>query len=170
VGVEGLEALLRVARTRIVGTCLLQRDFVVAILMQRQRQVNNRVAGALRQIQRQRCIRAAWNGEWRAVLHDSGCHRQGKAPGRQQVAIDRQLSQAPRMRAQRSRSGLQLPSDVPILLLEVLRPEEHAFLPHHLVMPEHSTPLRGWRNLCVATLQAGRARVIQPLSLLTACS
>ena len=64
--------------------------------------------------------------------------RKGSRPaGAEQVTIQRILDQAPGMRAKCLHTAAHKLLRPAVLLLEVLRAQEHAFLPNHAVRPAH---------------------------------
>ena len=114
-----------------------RRDLHRARLAHRQGEIHDRVARRLRQVQRRRLVGLVWQRERRAVLEHTRRLRQRKTPGRQQVAIHRHLRQAPGMGPQRRGALARQRLQPAVLLLEMLRAQEHAFLPDHAVGPRH---------------------------------
>ena len=137
---------LRRCRVRVVG---LERPCGVAALggavgdldrarlADRQRQVDQHVARAVRQFERRRMVGLAGQRERRAVLEHAGGGCEREAAGAEQVAIQRVVHQPPGMRPQRLHAAAHQLLRPAILLLEVLRAQEHALLPDHAVRPAH---------------------------------
>ena len=134
VGLEGAQGVARGGTLRAFG----RGHFRAARLAHRQGQVDDLVARALDQVERPGLVGGAGDGEGRAVLEHAGDARQRELARAQQVAVKRQLGYAPGMRTQRRGAGLEQMLEVAILLLIVLGAEEHALLPHHLVVPGHA--------------------------------
>ena len=100
-GVVGLEAALLVAAFGgAVG-----RDLDRSGLSHRQHEIDDGVARRLRQVERNRLVGLAGQGERRAVLEHAAAACQGELAGAEQVAVDRRLGQAPAMRTQGRRCG-----------------------------------------------------------------
>ena len=112
-------------------------DLDRARLADRQREIDQHVARALRQLERRRMVGLAGQRERRAVLEHAGGGGERETAGAEQVAIERVFHQAPGMRPQRLHAAAHKLLRPAILLLEVLRAQEHALLPDHAVRPAH---------------------------------
>jgi len=96
---------------------------------QRQHQVDRRVAGIRRYIQRQRlCV--ATQFEQTAVRQNPRSLADHQFAHVEELQIDVQVEEAPGVTAQQLGAGLHLMIVVTIVVLEVLRAQQHAFLPN----------------------------------------
>ena len=136
--VVGLEIAQRVAPLGAVAV----GDLHSPQLAHRRRQIDERIVRAFGQVERRRMIGVAGDREGRAVLEDSGGGGEREPAGREQVAVDRHLDHAPRVRAQRGRARPQHRFRPAVLLLEVLGAKEHSFLPDDPVGPRHVSAKR----------------------------
>ena len=82
-------------------------------------------------------VRLARNDERGAVLEHTGCRGYGETTGGEQVAVQRVIDQSPWIRTQRLHARAHKLLHPAVLLLEMLRAQEHAFLPDHAVSPAH---------------------------------
>src|SRR5215467_11918586 len=85
-------------------------------------------------------IRFLGNGEGGPVFEDAATALDREPAGEQQLAIDPELRDAPGMRRQPRDARTYQPIGVAVALLEMLRPEEHAFRPNDLVIVGHGLP------------------------------
>ena len=106
-------------------------------------EINQHVARVVRDIQRRGMIGLSRQNEGRAVFEYPGGGCQREAAGRQQIAIQRIFDQAPGMRPQGLHPTAHKLFRPAVLLLEMLRAQEHTFLPYHAVGPTH----RSWSFL-----------------------
>ena len=122
---------------RVAAFAAVHGDLDSSGLADRGGEIDDGIARALGQIERRRMIGFARDRERRAVLEDADRRAQRKPAGRQQVAIDRHLDDAPGVRTQRRRAGPHQHLQPAILLLEMLGAQKHAFLPDDPVRPCH---------------------------------
>ena len=85
------------------------------------------------QVERHRLVGLAGQGERRAVLEHAAAALQRELAGGEQVAVDHPLGQSPAMRTQGGGPVAHQRFEPSILLLEVLRPQEHPFQPDNTV-------------------------------------
>ena len=111
---------------------------------QRQGQIDRRAGGVRRDVQHQRRLLGA-EVEQRAVGQDAAGPAQHQLAHVEELPVDFQTEEAPRIVAQALGAALQLMVVIAVALLEVLWLEQHAFLPDHLVQGHVSrSPARGY--------------------------
>ena len=96
---------------------------------QRQRQKNRRVAGVRRYVQRQRFGVAA-EFEQAAVRKNPRGLADHQFAHVEELQVDLQIEETPGVTAQQLGAGFHLVIVIAIVVLEVLRPQQHAFLPN----------------------------------------
>jgi len=85
------------------------------------------IAGLLTDVERRRHGIVVGQPQWRAVGEDADNPPDPDLPGPQQVALQFDLGEPPRVRRQRLTARLDVPLQIAILLLEMLRLEEQPF-------------------------------------------
>ncbi|MNZ62737.1 hypothetical protein D3C78_808660 [compost metagenome] len=102
-----------------------------------QPQVDNAIAQIVGHFQRRRWQVVAGDVERRAVGQQAaGAENRHLALGKQAL-VEQQLGETPRGHAQRPVAGVDEVFEVAIMLLEMLGRDEHAFRPHHAIVPGH---------------------------------
>ena len=128
-----------ITRHRRVGST--KRDLGSSAPAQRQRQVNHRVLQVFSNFQRGRRIVVEGEFERRSIGQYALRRHQADLSQRQHVGVQGQFRKAPKKRLCCMRTGLNQKIQVTFLLLEMLRPQKHAFRPHHLALPDHGFTL-----------------------------
>src|SRR6185369_9152707 len=109
----------------VVRSRRLQR----ARLPQRQREMDDLIAKLRADVERRWQRLVLRHREGRAVGKHAARAAQSELADREQVALDLELGEAPRMRAQRCGAAFDPALEMPLLLLEMLRPEEEPLGP-----------------------------------------
>src|SRR4029077_17893778 len=109
-----------------------------------------------------RLVGLARQGEGCTVLEHAAAACQGELAGAEQVAVDRRLRQAPAMRTQRGGAVAHQGFEPAVLLLEVLRPQEHSFQPDDAVGPGHADSSTALLRLTVS------ASLVSPIAAIGA--
>ncbi|MNN30703.1 hypothetical protein D3C81_1443600 [compost metagenome] len=96
---------------------------------QRQRQVDRRVAGVRRHVQRQR-LSVATEFEQAAVRQNPRGFTDHQFAHVEELQVDLQIKETPGVATQQLGAGFHLVIVITIVVLEVLRTQQHAFLPN----------------------------------------
>lgn len=130
IGVGDVQFLGGIARQHVL--LLGPAGFDVVAGDQRQREIDRSAAGIRRDVQSQRLTLAA-QLEQGPVREDAAGLAEHQLAHVEELAVDLQIEESPGIAAQLLGARLELVIVVSIALLEVLRAQQHAFLPDNLV-------------------------------------
>ena len=105
--------------------------------LQRQAEVDDAIAQAFLDIQRRRRRIVGGDVERRTIRQHAAGADDGQLALGQQGIVQLQLGKAPAARQERAAAAIHQGFQVAVVLLEMLWPQEHAFGPHHAVIPGH---------------------------------
>ncbi|EAU46644.1 hypothetical protein R2601_16025 [Salipiger bermudensis HTCC2601] len=160
--VGDLDLLGSIARRRLRRAA--QVDLRGAMPARRDREVDHRVLGALRHVERRRLGIGLGHPEGGAIGGEAraGFHRQ--LAELEQLLVERQLGHAPAIGGERSCHPGDQRFDIAVVLLEVMGLEEHPLLPDDLVIPGHG----GDPSLCFVGRDQRIETVLAPTVMVTA--
>ena len=112
--------------------------FCATGMAHRQRHIDRAVAGVLGQVQGRGMIHVEGNIEGGTVLENASALRYREFPNTQEFMVDPKLGDAPSVGPQCCDPLADQVLEIAVLLLKMLGLKEHAFRPHHFVVPRHA--------------------------------